>query len=171
MVNNGFIICVSLIYAGAVGNLIDSMFYGMIFEASLPYTSMVAHIFPEGGGYATFLHGKVVDMFYFPIFSGHFPDWFPFWKGESFVFFRPVFNIADASISVGVASIVLFQRSFFSSEANLNKTEASSEIALDSKSTTVKEETTSVTEEVEMKLEEPDLEVKDGEQKGENDIT
>jgi signal peptidase II len=113
--HNGFIICAALIYAGAVGNLIDSMFYGLLFEASVPYTTMVAHLFPLGGGYASFLHGKVVDMFYFPIIQNtHFPSWFPFWAGEEFEFFRPVFNFADASISTGVIAMFIFQKKFFS---------------------------------------------------------
>lgn len=112
--HNGFIICVALIYAGAVGNLIDSMFYGLIFEASVPYTTMVAHLFPEGGGYATFLHGRVVDMFYFPIIrDAHFPTWFPIWGGEEFEFFRPVFNFADMAISTGVIALFVFQNRFF----------------------------------------------------------
>lgn len=113
----GFIICVALIYAGAVGNLIDSMFYGLIFESSVPYTTEVAHLFPLGGGYAPFLHGRVVDMFYFPIIrDAQFPSWFPIWGGESFEFFRPVFNFADMSISTGVIALFLFQNRFFKTE-------------------------------------------------------
>ncbi len=112
--HTGFIVCAALIYAGAVGNLVDSLFYGLIFEASYPYTTMVAHLFPRGGGYASFLHGKVVDMFYFPIIrEGHFPKWFPLWGGEEFEFFRPVFNFADASISTGVITLFVFQKKFF----------------------------------------------------------
>lgn len=111
--HKGFIICVALIFAGAVGNLIDSMFYGIIFEESDPYTRNLATLFPEGGGYAGFMHGKVVDMLYFPIIQTHYPDWFPFWAGQPFEFFSPVFNIADASISVGLIIILLFQRRFF----------------------------------------------------------
>ena len=114
--HNGFIFCAALIYAGAVGNLIDSMFYGLLFEASVPYTTMVAHLLPQGGGYGSFLHGKVVDMFYFPIFKGFLPDWIPFWGGDYFIFFRPVFNIADASISVGVGLILIFQSLLFKKE-------------------------------------------------------
>ena len=116
--HNGFIICAALIYAGAVGNLIDSIFYGLIFESSVPYTTMVAHLFPFGGGYAPILHGKVVDMFYFPIIrDGHFPNWFPIWGGEEFEFFRPVFNFADAAISTGVISLFVFQNKFFTDTA------------------------------------------------------
>ena len=113
--HNGFIFCAALIYAGAVGNLIDSMFYGLLFEASVPYTTMVAHLLPQGGGYGSFLHGKVVDMFYFPLIqNAHFPSWFPIWAGEEFEFFRPVFNFADASISTGVITLFIFQKKFFS---------------------------------------------------------
>jgi len=105
-----YIICIALIFAGAVGNIIDSAFYGILFSDS---NYEIARFLPEGGGYSTFLHGKVVDMFYFPIIKGHFPAWFPFWGTEDFIFFRPVFNLADASISLGVALIILFQKRFF----------------------------------------------------------
>jgi signal peptidase II len=115
--HRGFIICSALIYAGALGNLIDSMFYGMIFEQSDPYLQNVAKAFPAEGGYAGFLHGKVVDMLYFPLVTNaHYPEWFPIWNGEEFEFFRPVFNIADASISVGVLTILVFQNKFFKKE-------------------------------------------------------
>jgi len=106
----GSIVGLSLILAGALGNIIDSAFYGLIFDHSI---GQVAQLFPKGGGYAEFLHGKVVDMFYFPIIEGVFPSWFPLWGGEEFVFFRPVFNFADAAISVGVIYIILFQRKLF----------------------------------------------------------
>lgn len=106
-----YITCIALIFAGAVGNILDSAFYGIIFSDS---NYEVARFMPEEGGYSSFLHGKVVDMFYFPIVKGHFPAWFPFWGTEDFVFFRPVFNFADASISVGVAMIIFFQKRFFS---------------------------------------------------------
>ena len=113
----GFIICATLIYAGAIGNLIDSLFYGLGFEYSDPYTQNIAKTFMSSGfkgGYAGFLHGRVVDMLYFPIITdAHFPSWFPVWGGESFEFFRPVFNIADASISIGVFLILLQQKKFF----------------------------------------------------------
>jgi len=109
--NPGFVICISLIFAGAIGNLIDSAFYGMIFgESSF---RQVATFLPEDGGYASFLHGKVVDMLYFPIIHGAYPSWFPFIGGQSFIFFRPIFNIADSSITIGVFSLILFQRKFF----------------------------------------------------------
>ncbi|HRP31444.1 MAG TPA: lipoprotein signal peptidase [Agriterribacter sp.] len=112
--HKGFIICVTLIYAGAIGNLIDSMFYGLIFENSGDlFNPYVSSIFPEKG-YAGFLHGRVVDMLYFPIITNaHYPQWVPIWGGEEFEFFRPVFNIADASISLGVIIILIFQKRFF----------------------------------------------------------
>ena len=105
-----YITCIALIFAGALGNIIDSAFYGMIFSDS---NYEVARFMPDEGGYATFLHGKVVDMFYFPVIEGHFPSWFPIWGSEEFVFFRPVFNFADFSISAGVALIILYQKRFF----------------------------------------------------------
>jgi len=109
-----YIVCMSLIVAGAAGNILDSAFYGRIFNES--YFN-VAQLFPPEGAYGTFLHGKVVDMFYFPIIQGHFPCWFPIWGGEELVFFRPVFNVADASISVGVMMLIGFQHRFFKKEA------------------------------------------------------
>jgi signal peptidase II len=105
----GFIACIAMIFAGAVGNIIDSAFYGLLFDQSY---GQVASLHP-GHGYAGFLHGKVVDMFYFPIIKGHFPMWFPIWKGQDFIFFRPVFNIADASITTGIISALLFYRKQF----------------------------------------------------------
>jgi signal peptidase II len=111
--HKGFIVCAALIFAGALGNLIDSMFYGLIFDQSFHDGSNVAKLFPPGGGYASFLHGQVVDMLHFPLFKGTFPNWFPVWGGEDFLFFNPVFNIADASISLGVIILLIFQRKFF----------------------------------------------------------
>jgi signal peptidase II len=108
--HSGFALSIALILAGAIGNLIDSMFYGIIFSGS---EYQVAQFLPHGGGYSSFLHGKVVDMLYFPIINTHFPSWFPFWGTEQFIFFRPVFNIADSSITIGVVIILLFQRKFF----------------------------------------------------------
>ncbi|HVA97933.1 MAG TPA: lipoprotein signal peptidase [Bacteroidia bacterium] len=108
--HSGLIISFSLIFAGALGNIIDSAFYGMIFSDS---NYQMAQLFPKGGGYAHFLHGKVVDMFYFPIMEGHFPAWFPFWGSQEYIFFRPVFNTADASITVGVLMILFFQKRFY----------------------------------------------------------
>lgn len=107
----GLLICGSLILAGAAGNLIDSMFYGLIFNDSIGYE--VAKFMPPGGGYGSFLHGRVVDMLYFPIYEGYLPSWIPFKGGDYFVFFRPVFNVADAAISIGVITILLFQKRFF----------------------------------------------------------
>lgn len=105
---SGFIACVALILAGASGNIIDSIFYGVIFEAS--YIGHVASFVSWGEGYASLLHGKVVDMLYFPLISGKYPDWVPFLGGEEFVFFRFIFNIADSAITVGVILILLFYR-------------------------------------------------------------
>lgn len=106
----GLILAVSAILAGAIGNIIDSAFYGMIFSESY---NQVATLFPAGGGYSSFLHGKVVDMFYFPIINTRWPEWSPVRPGESLVFFRPVFNIADSAITCGVISILLFQKKMF----------------------------------------------------------
>ena len=107
-VKKGVILSISLVLAGAIGNMIDSAFYGLIFSESY---GQLATVFE--GGYAGFLQGKVVDMFYFPLINGHFPQWLPLIGGNHFIFFRPVFNIADASISVGVINILIFHRSFF----------------------------------------------------------
>ncbi len=126
--NRGFILNVALIFAGALGNIIDSAFYGLIFSESTPYSKAV--LFPDGGGYASFLHGKVVDMLYFPLVSGTFPSWFPIWGGENFMFFRPVFNIADSAISVGVFLILIFQKRYFKEE-HTEKTGVNSEILED----------------------------------------
>jgi signal peptidase II len=109
--SRGFLICVALIFAGALGNLIDSMFYGLIFEDSEQVA--LAKIFPPHG-YAGFLHGKVVDMLYFPIIENKMlPAWIPIWGDKPFTFFSPIFNLADASISIGVIAILLFQKRFF----------------------------------------------------------
>ncbi len=107
--HKGLIITLSMVMAGALGNIIDSVFYGLIFSESTPLTT--ARLFPPEGGYAPLLHGKVVDMFYFPILKGNYPDWFR--GGSSYIFFRPVFNIADSSITVAVAIILFNQRRFF----------------------------------------------------------
>lgn len=104
----GYIICLSMVLAGAVGNLIDCMFYGLVFNESSPY--YVSYFVPFGSGYAPFLMGKVVDMFYFPLIETEWPMWMPFVGGQHFVFFSPVFNFADASISVSVVLLLLFYR-------------------------------------------------------------
>jgi len=116
----GFIACISLIFAGAIGNIIDSLFYGMIFNNSY---GQVATLFPEGGGYSSFLHGRVVDMFYFPLLQGRYPEWIPKIGGNPFIFFRPVFNIADSAISVGIFSILLFYRKYFNKHEEVVQSE------------------------------------------------
>ncbi|MGZ3885703.1 MAG: signal peptidase II, partial [Bacteroidia bacterium] len=113
----GFIFSVSLILAGAIGNILDSAFYGLLFSESDQWNKAV--FLPPGGGYASFLHGRVVDMFYFPIIDGTFPKWFPIWGGEPFQFLRHIFNFADASISVGVAIILLFQKKFIKKDEQI----------------------------------------------------
>ncbi len=105
------IFCLTLIWAGAVGNMVDSMFYGMVFNASSPF--YVSYWVPFGSGYASFLQGKVVDMFYFPLIVSTWPDWVPFVGGNNFVFFSPVFNFADACVTVGVILLILFCRHEF----------------------------------------------------------
>ena len=119
----GLIITVSMVFAGALGNIIDSAFYGLIFSESNYMTGNVAEIFPKDGGYAGFLHGKVVDMLYFPLFEGYFPEWMPFFGGEHFLFFRPIFNISDAAITIGVILIVIFQKKFFGTAKTKKTTE------------------------------------------------
>ncbi|TRX71987.1 lipoprotein signal peptidase [Carboxylicivirga sp. M1479] len=109
----GLIYCVALVLAGALGNIIDSAFYGVIFNHSY---GQIATFMPEGGGYSSFLHGKVVDMLYFPLVEGRYPEWFPFVGGNPFIFFRPVFNIADSSITIGIFIILFFQKRFFKEE-------------------------------------------------------
>lgn len=107
----GVILGVSAIFAGALGNILDSLYYGVIFGES--GWMQVAEVFPEGGGYAAPLFGRVVDMLYFPVIEGIIPQWFPVWGGQEFLFFRPVFNIADSAITVGVTYMIIFQREFF----------------------------------------------------------
>ena len=105
-VKNGYIVCLSLILAGAVGNIIDCVFYGEFFSAST-HTDIATWV-PMGQGYADWLHGRVVDMFYFPIIDTYWPDWMPFVGGEHFIFFSPIFNFADAAISCGIIALLLF---------------------------------------------------------------
>lgn len=127
--HTGLIFTLAMVMAGALGNIIDSVFYGLIFNSSSPMEA--ATLFPEGGGYAPLLHGKVVDMFYFPVLKGNYPDWFR--GGSSFVFFRPVFNIADSSISVAVAIILFNQKRFFRhvAEAEVEYSEGESTLSSD----------------------------------------
>ena len=103
----GFIICIALIIAGAAGNIIDCVFYGRIFSNSY---GQLATIFPEGGGYAPFFYGRVVDMLYFPLFRFDWPEWMPLVGGKEYLFFQPIFNIADSAITVGVIALLLFYR-------------------------------------------------------------
>jgi len=119
--HKGFIICASMVMAGAMGNIIDSAVYGLIFSESAPIPGFYATLFPEDGGYAPFLMGKVVDMLYFPLFSFYWPEWVPFIGGDRFEFFRPVFNIADSAISVGLALIIIFQKRFFGKDRSLKE--------------------------------------------------
>ena len=125
----GFIICMSMILAGALGNILDSVFYGVIFNESSFHR--LAIMFPPEGGYAPWLHGKVVDMLWFPLWEGILPKWFPVWGGEYVSFFDPVFNLADSSITIGVIAILLFQKIFFK-ENNSTKEELISETPVDS---------------------------------------
>ncbi|MFK7908858.1 MAG: lipoprotein signal peptidase [Chitinophagales bacterium] len=108
---NGLIVSMSLIMAGAIGNIIDSTIYGVLFSAST--YSQIATFLPEGGGYKPLLYGNVVDMFYFPLVEGNYPEWVPYIGGNRFRFFQPIFNIADSAITCGVAAIIIFQKSFF----------------------------------------------------------
>jgi len=108
-----YIFSIGLIFAGAAGNIFDSMFYGLIFDQSPIWGSGGSPTAIFDGSYAGFLQGKVVDMLYFPMFQGTYPSWFPFNAGEKFIFFRPVFNLADSYISIGVVMILVFQRKIF----------------------------------------------------------
>ena len=107
------IVSIALIFAGAFGNIIDSVFYGVIFNDSY---GQVASFLPEAGGYSSLFHGKVVDMLYFPLWKGYLPEWIPIWGGKYFTFFEPVFNIADSAISVGVAMLLFFNKRAFPKE-------------------------------------------------------
>lgn len=118
--SKGYIACVSLIWAGAFGNIIDSIFYGEIFSAS--YQGHVASFVSLGEGYSSWLHGKVVDMLYFPLIEGTFPSWFPVWGGENFIFFSPIFNIADSAITVGIILLLIFYRKTLALSLEKDKT-------------------------------------------------
>lgn len=115
----GFIVCVSLILAGALGNIIDSLFYGLVFNESTH--AQIASFMPAEGGYAPFLYGKVVDMFYFPIIETNWPSWMPFIGGEHFIFFSPIFNFADAAISCGIIALLLFYSKYLNDSYQIIK--------------------------------------------------
>lgn len=119
--HKGFIFCVSLILAGALGNILDSAFYGLIFGESNEY--QIAEFLPAAGGYTSFLKGQVVDMFYFPIWEGFLPSWIPIWGGEHFEFFNAIFNFADMAISFGVGIILVFQGKFFKENSSVQNIE------------------------------------------------
>ncbi len=112
----GFIICSSMVLAGALGNILDSAFYGIIFSESPPNMRIVAELMSDNGGYASFMMGNVVDMLHFPLFTFNWPEWVPKIGGTEFEFFRPVFNVADSAIFVGLALIFIFQKRFFPQE-------------------------------------------------------
>lgn len=114
----GLVISIALIMAGALGNIFDSAFYGLIFSESL---DQVARLFPAEGGYASFLHGRVVDMLYMPVIKTSWPSWSPIYAGESFVFFRPVYNMADSYITIGIVSILIFYRKYFNHHSEKEK--------------------------------------------------
>ncbi len=124
--HSGLILSVSLILAGALGNIIDSVFYGVIFSESTPFSA--ATFLPAEGGYGTLMHGHVVDMLYFPIIRGYWPEWIFFKGGEPFEFFRPVFNIADSAITTGVFLILIFQKRFFPEEGEFTAREKESAV-------------------------------------------
>lgn len=118
------LVCFAMIIAGAIGNIIDSLFYGMIFSESPYHGGELATMFPAEGGYSRLLFGKVVDMFYFPIIDTEMPSWIPYFGGSQFQFFKPVFNLADSSICVGVFSLFIFHKNFFNSTLEEKEEEA-----------------------------------------------
>lgn len=125
--HKGLILSVALVLAGAIGNIIDSVFYGVIFSESPYFSTETARFLPAEGGYSTWLHGFVVDMLYFPIVDSYWPEWVPFVGGERLQFFRPVFNIADTAISVGLGIIVVRQKAFFKKEVEETNSEEASQ--------------------------------------------
>lgn len=125
MVRRGYIVCLSLILAGAIGNIIDCVAYGLIFNN--PFPPEVATLFPAEGGYETLFHGRVVDMLYFPLFSFTWPEWMPWVGGEVFEFFKPIFNVADAAITVGILALILFYRKEIASPSALEAAEEGGE--------------------------------------------
>lgn len=127
--NTFYVICIALVIAGATGNLIDCAFYGLIFNESF---GQVATMFPEGGGYESFLYGNVVDMFYCPVLESNYPSWFPFVGGDRFLFFRPVFNVADSTITISVFLMIIFYKKIFKKNADeIVSEQPSKEIELD----------------------------------------
>jgi signal peptidase II len=122
-----YIACIALIFAGAIGNIVDSVFYGVLFDHSV---GQVASFMPENGGYATLLHGKVVDMLYFPLVETVLPEWIPVWGGEEFIFFRPIFNLADSAICVGVFVLFIFFRHTLSKSLSKEEKEKDAEKAV-----------------------------------------
>lgn len=138
--HRGFIFCAGLIYAGALGNLIDSCFYGMIFDKGMLFDPATGDYLNYSGlaqfssnGYSSFLHGNVVDMLYFPVIEGTFPSWVPVWGGEYFEFFRPIFNLADMAISTGIISILVFQKKFFNTKEPIATTDNETNSLVDDK--------------------------------------
>lgn len=136
--SKGFLICAALIYAGALGNLIDSCFYGMIFDKGMVFDTQINDYIGYHGlatfssaGYASFLHGNVVDMLYFPLIRGTFPQWMPIWGGEDFEFFRPIFNIADAAITTGVLTLLVFQKKLLKHPPRPQNTTVETETVVD----------------------------------------
>ncbi|MDD4819477.1 MAG: lipoprotein signal peptidase [Flavobacteriales bacterium] len=118
--SNFLVIPLSLIFAGAVGNIVDSLFYGLIFNTPM---GEIASVFPADGGYGAFLCGKVVDMFYFPLWEGTLPQWLPLWGGQPYLFFPAVFNIADVAVSVGIILLLLFQKKAFDEHSGYRKSD------------------------------------------------
>ncbi len=153
--SKGVLFSFALILAGAIGNIIDSAVYGLIFSEASPHS--IQGFVPFGEGYSSFLHGKVVDMFSFPLFKFYWPEWIPRIGGDSFVFFRPIFNIADASITIGVFSLILFNRSFFTQEE-----EDLSEDVHEGNPILTKEEEISTENEHETEIDEFQIEKEDG---------